>query len=179
MAAALINVPAKAKRGDIIFHDANLWHSAARATEKTEREIYSDLKSQMFIHVNYLYASMGEARVDEMKLNLVSLMAARLILYDAGKIDLDDRDSWSHKRMEVGARALELALELRARALALVDALDAGTEHLGDVGRVAEHERDADHEPSELMTSSTCAAVASVSSFTINPSARKRMRFAK
>src|SRR2546423_7532798 len=39
-------------------------------------------------------------------------------------------------------------------------------------------ERDSDHEPSVLMTSSTSADDASRSSLTISPSARKRMRSA-
>lgn len=75
----------------------------------TNDELVNDIRNNLFVHMNDMYPKEpDEARtkqVNDMKLNLLSLMVARLAMYFMGQHAVEDRDSWAHKRIETGARA--------------------------------------------------------------------------
>lgn len=71
---------------------------------KTDAQLYEETRNNIFIHMNSLDYTKEE--INDMKIDLFCFMAARMILFDAGKTKIDDRDSWSHKKLETGGRAL-------------------------------------------------------------------------
>ena len=81
--------------------------------EAKEAEVKRILDTDLFPHVNSLAGPDGEteeereARITAAKINLLSIMIARLLEYMAGLRKVDNRDSWSNKRVEGAGRLME------------------------------------------------------------------------
>lgn len=74
------------------------------------REIIAHvIEVDLFPHLNYASNPDGEKEKirDIRKLYMLSIMVSRMIEYQAGFRKLDDRDSWSNKRLESGGRLIE------------------------------------------------------------------------
>ena len=84
----------------------------------TDEEIHKIFSADVYRHLNNLIAINGESKVDYetritmSKLNLLAIMTARLLEHLAGFRDLDDRDSWSNKRVEGAGRLMETLFRL-------------------------------------------------------------------
>ena len=84
----------------------------------TDEEISSIFDTNIYPHLNNLIAIDGESDVDYRyrvtmsKLNLLSIMTCRLLEYLAGFRELDNRDSWSNKRVEGAGRLMETLFRL-------------------------------------------------------------------
>lgn len=82
----------------------------------TDEEILEIFDYNLFPHLNRLIPIDGETeeeyekRIILAKLNLLAIMTARLLEYLAGFRKLDDRDSWSNKRVEGAGRLMEKLL---------------------------------------------------------------------
>lgn len=81
--------------------------------EDKMKEIARIFEADLFPHLNVMPLIDGETndeysrRVNDAKLNLLSIMIARLLEYMAGFRKVDDRDSWSNKRVEGAGRMME------------------------------------------------------------------------
>ena len=79
----------------------------------TDEEVLNILKADLYPHLNKLPHFDNEnvddykRRIIISKLNLLAIMTARLLEYLAGFRNLDDRDSWSNKRVEGAGRLME------------------------------------------------------------------------
>lgn len=84
----------------------------------TDAEIYEIFKSNLYPHLDKLIPINGESledyelRITMSKLNLLAIQEARLLEHLAGFRDLDDRDSWSNKRVEGAGRLMETLFRL-------------------------------------------------------------------
>ena len=84
----------------------------------TDDEIRKIFSTNIYPHLNNLIAINGESKVDHeiriimSKLNLLAIMTSRLLEHLAGFRDLDDRDSWSNKRVEGAGRLMETLFRL-------------------------------------------------------------------
>jgi DNA-directed RNA polymerase II subunit RPB2 len=76
-------------------------------------EVQRILDTDLFPHLNNYPGIDGEtvaereARIAGAKIDLLAIMVARFLEYKAGYRALDDRDSWSNKRVEGAGRAME------------------------------------------------------------------------
>lgn len=84
----------------------------------TDDEIRTIFDSNIYPHLNNLMAIDGESDVDHQyritmsKLNLLAIMTGRLLEHLAGFRELDNRDSWSNKRVEGAGRLMETLFRL-------------------------------------------------------------------
>lgn len=81
--------------------------------EELEKEIAAVLETDLFPHLNNLPALDNESveerniRVSTSKIYLLAIMIAKFLEYLAGYRALDNRDSWSNKRVEGAGRMME------------------------------------------------------------------------
>jgi len=84
----------------------------------SDGEIKKIFSTNIYPHLNNLPAMNGESpvehqlRITRAKLDLLSIMIARLLEHLAGFRDLDDRDSWANKRIEGAGRLMETLFRL-------------------------------------------------------------------
>lgn len=84
--------------------------------EQQTEAVINVLTNDLFPHLNTLQGPDGETenerriRIVKAKLNLLCIMTARLLEHLAGFRALDDRDSWSNKRVEGAGRMMEQLL---------------------------------------------------------------------
>jgi DNA-directed RNA polymerase II subunit RPB2 len=84
----------------------------------TDDEIRDIFRSNLYPHLHKLPPINGEneteyqLRIIMSKLNLLSIQTARMLEYNAGFRSLDDRDSWSNKRVEGAGRLMETLFRL-------------------------------------------------------------------
>lgn len=109
----------------------------------TDKEILDIFDKDLFPHLNNLQGPDNEhpedryVRITLAKLNLLAIMTARFLEYLAGFRALDDRDSWSNKRVEGAGRMMEqLFRNAWRKTLGLVQAsieTNKGAKDLGSV----------------------------------------------
>ena len=86
--------------------------------EVTDEEILKIFHTNLYPHVNNLSPINGESvadyrnRIIMTKLNLLTIMIIPLIKHLSGSKDLDNRDSWSNKRVEGAGRLMETLFRL-------------------------------------------------------------------
>lgn len=84
----------------------------------TDEEILKIFNTNFYPHLNNLMAINGESQIDHQlriiysKLNLLAIMTGLLLQHLAGFRDLDNRDSWSNKRVEGAGRLMETLFRL-------------------------------------------------------------------
>jgi DNA-directed RNA polymerase beta subunit len=82
--------------------------------EDEDNAINNIFVTDLFPHLNFLSPEDGESvqeyqkRIIDNKMNMLAIMTARYLEYLAGYIPLDDRDSWSNKRVDVSGKMIAL-----------------------------------------------------------------------
>jgi DNA-directed RNA polymerase beta subunit len=97
--------------------DINIMATKMDKSTKTplekQAEVNRVLNRDLFPHLNNLQGPDGESvgerasRIANAKIYLLSIMIARFLEHLAGFRTLDDRDSWSNKRVEGAGRMME------------------------------------------------------------------------
>lgn len=108
------------------------------------KEIRRVLDTDLFPHLNNLQGpdnetvEQREIRIAQAKINLLAIMVSRFLEHLAGFRDLDDRDSWSNKRVEGAGRMMEqLFRNAWRKSLSLIQAaIETGS--VKDLGGVIE-----------------------------------------
>jgi len=91
----------------------NMMDKSTLSDEEKLAEVERIMDADLFPHLNDLPGpdnesiAMREERIKMAKLYLLAIMIARLLEYLAGFRKLDDRDSWSNKRVEGAGRMME------------------------------------------------------------------------
>ncbi|CAH6420496.1 DNA-directed RNA polymerase subunit RPB2 [uncultured virus] len=92
---------------------ANKMDKSRLTFEEKEAEVRRVLDTDLFPHLNNLpgpdneTAAERDVRIATAKIHLLAIMIARFLEYMAGFRPLDDRDSWSNKRVEGAGRMME------------------------------------------------------------------------
>jgi DNA-directed RNA polymerase II subunit RPB2 len=87
--------------------------SKSSKIQLTRDDVERIMDSDLFPHLNNMAGPDGETevmrrnRIKLAKLNLLSIMLARILEYQAGFRKLDDRDSWSNKRVKGAGSMME------------------------------------------------------------------------
>lgn len=128
---------------DIDIMAAKMGKSELSKTEK-QQEVKRVLDTDLFPHLNNLPGPDNETveerdnRITKAKIYLLSIMIARFLEHLAGFRPLDDRDSWSNKRVEGAGRMMEqLFRNAWRKTLGIVQAaIETGS--IKDLGGIVE-----------------------------------------
>lgn len=91
----------------------SLMEKTGLTEEEKNMEVRRVLDADLFPHLNDFQGPDGETpeeratRISTAKVYLLAIMVARFLEYKAGYRSLDDRDSWSNKRVEGAGRMME------------------------------------------------------------------------
>lgn len=85
--------------------------------EDEDEAINNIFKTDLFPHLDLISPEDNESpaeyekRIIDNKMNMLAIMSARYLEYLAGYIPLDDRDSWSNKRIDVAGKMIALLFQ--------------------------------------------------------------------
>lgn len=82
-----------------------------------ENNVVRTIREKLFLNMNE--KGISEAVILDRKINMLSYMTVKFLLYKVGYIGLDDRDSWSFKRVEDPAEHMEAAFIKAWRSLVI------------------------------------------------------------
>lgn len=133
---------------DIEIIAAKVDMNKASADEKI-REVNRILETDLFPHLNTLPGPDNEteeerlSRIATAKIYLLAIMIARFLTYLAGYRNLDNRDSWSNKRVEGAGRMMEQLFRNAWRKTLGITQKAIETGHIKDLGGVVEKVRNS------------------------------------
>jgi len=88
------------------IHDVLQYIQNNCVIKPTYESLTSIITRQLFpqyeAHIDFF-----EENIETMKLNLLSIMIVKMSLFRLGYLELDDRDSWSHKRLDTAGKSFE------------------------------------------------------------------------
>ena len=95
------------------LNDFGVLMEKGKDIKATVEEVAEIFDRDLFPHLNEIQGPNNETiaqrrnRITKAKLNLLSIMSAKMLEHLAGFRKVDDRDSWSNKRIETGGRMME------------------------------------------------------------------------